>query len=242
MNLKVTRACAAVMFLLLIAPTARAEKAKPFVFVPSKGDGTFPVAVWLHGYRGYTPDGYFRGATPAAMQKHADDIGAIILGFPATADLGDDTQQWSEEPAADHAYVQAMIKELVGKNPKADVSRVALFGFSQGAMVAGDLATHYPESYAGAVLMSPGGIGRPKVAKTRTPAHAKQVFFCFCGAEEHPGTVRLTQAYAQHFEKVLGAKVTLKLYPGVDKHDRPPDFAEKFPEWMTAIFKRDGKP
>src|SRR4051812_9225706 len=158
---------------------ARAEKAKPFIFVPAKGGGPFPVAVWLHGYRGYTPDGYFRGATAAAMQKHADEIGAVIIGFPATTDLGDNTQQWSEEPVADHAYVQAMIKE-VGKNAKLDMSRAVLFGFSQGAMVAADLATQYPESYRGAILMSPGGIGKPRPAKTSTPAHEKQMFFCLC--------------------------------------------------------------
>jgi predicted esterase len=229
------------LVLLSFALGARAEKAKAFIFIPSKGAGPFPVAVWLHGYRGYSPDGYFRGATAAAMQKHADDIGAVILGFPATTDLGDDTQQWSEEPVADHAYIQSMIRE-VGKSAKLDLSRVALFGFSQGAVVAADLATQYPESYLGAVVMSPGGMGRPKPAKVRTPAHEKQVFFCLCGAEEHPANVRLTKGYAEYLDKGLGAKVTLKLYPGVEKHDRPPDFAEKFPEWMAAIFKRDVKP
>jgi predicted esterase len=230
-----------VAILLSFALAASAEKAKPFICVPSKGEGPFPVAVWLHGYRGYTPDGYFRGATAAAMQKHADDIGAVILGFPATTDLGDDTQQWSEEPVADHAYVQAMIKE-VAKDAKIDLSRVALFGFSQGAVVAVDLATHYPESYLGAVAMSPGAVSRPKPVKSPTPANAKQVFFCLCGANEHEGNVRLTKGYAEYLEKGLHAKVTLKLYPGVDKHDRPPDFVEKFPEWITAILKRDAKP
>jgi len=227
--------------LLCLALETQAEKAKPFIFIPSKGDGPFPVAVWLHGYRGYTPDGYFRGATPAAMQKHADDIGAVIIGFAATTDLGDDTQQWSEEPVADHAYVQAMIKE-VGKNAKLDLSRVALFGFSQGASVAADLATNYPESYRGAVLMSPGPVSQPKPAKVQIPAHKNQVCFCFCGAEEHPSNVRPIKAYAILLEKGLGATVTLKLYAGIDKHDRPPDFAEKFPEWMTAILKNDKKP
>ncbi len=46
------------------------------------------------------------------MQKHADTMGAVIIGFPATTDLGDDTQQWSEEPVADHAYIQWKLKEI----------------------------------------------------------------------------------------------------------------------------------
>jgi hypothetical protein len=93
-------------------------------------------------------------------------------------------------------------------------------------MVAGDLATIYPDAYLGAVLMSPGGLGDPKVARVRKPEHAKQVYFCFCGEKEHPGNVGLTKMYAKHLEQTLGAKVTLKLYPGIAKHARPPDFME----------------
>src|SRR4051794_27332362 len=167
--------------LLAIIPEVHADKAKPFVFIPTNGPGPFPVALWLHGYRGYSPDGYFPGETTVAMQKHADTLGAVIIGFPATTDLGDGTQQWSEEPVADHAYIQSKLKEI-GKSVKLDLSKIALFGFSQGALVAADLATLYPESYLGAVLMSPGGMGGAKAAIVRKPEHAKQMYFCFCGA------------------------------------------------------------
>jgi len=109
-------------------------------------------------------------------------------------------------------------------------------------MVAADLATLYPESYMGAIIMSPGGMGKPKAANIRKPQHEKQVYFCFCGADEQPGNVALTKAYAKHLETVLGAKVTLKLYPGISKHARPPDFMEEFPKWMAAILKSDEKP
>lgn len=229
------------LFLLATTSLVHAEKAKPFVFTPTKGTGPFPVVLWLQGYRGYSADGYFPGETFAAMQKHADMLGAAIIGFPATTDLGDDTQQWSEEPVADHAYIQWRLKEIA-KTVKLDLSKVALFGFSQGAMVAVDLATRYPESYLGAIAMSPGGMGQPKAASVRRPEHTKQVYFCFCGADEQPGNVNLTKAYAKHVETVLGAKVTLKLYPGISKHTRPPDFMEKFPEWMSAILKTGTKP
>lgn len=231
----------AVAVLLAVIPEAHAEKAKPFIFIPTNGTGPFPVALWLHGYRGYSAAGYFPGETTAAMQKHADKLGAVIIGFPGTTDLGDSTQQWSEEPVADHAYIQSRLKEI-GKTVNLDLSKVGLFGFSQGAMVAADLATLYPESYMGAILMSPGGMGRPKAASIRKPEHAKQVYFCFCGADEDPGNVGLTKAYAKHLETILGATVTLKLYPGMSKHTRPPDFMEKFPEWMAAILKTDAKP
>ena len=231
---------AVAIVLLAIIPDAHAEKAKPFIFTPTNGPGPFSVALWLHGYRGYSADGYFPGETAAAMQRHADALGSVIIGFPATTDLGDNTQQWSEEPVADHAYIQWKLKEIE-RTVKLDLSRVALFGFSQGAKVAADLATQYPESYMGAVLMSPGGMERPKSAEVRKPQHEKQVYFCLCGADENQSNVGLTKAYAKHLEKVLGAKVTLKLYPGIAKHTRPPDFMERFPEWMAAILKPDAK-
>src|SRR3954465_10133308 len=110
-----------VTVLLAIIPDARADKAKPFVFTPTSGSGPFPVVLWLHGYRGYSAEGYFPGETSAAMQKHADTIGAAIIGFPAPTDLGDNTQQWSEEPVADHAYIQWRLKEI-GKTVKLDLS------------------------------------------------------------------------------------------------------------------------
>lgn len=225
-----------VMTLLLSAVVSQAAKAKPFMFVPRAAAEPMPVAVWLHGYRGYSPDGYFPGESREAMQKHADALGAVILGFPATTDLGDDSQQWSEEPVADHAYIQERIRVLT-KGMKVDLKRVGLFGFSQGAMVAADLATLYPESYRGAILMSPGGMGSPRASELKLPVHARQVYFCFCGADEHEGNVTMTKAYARHLEKVLGARVTLKLYAGVSKHTRPSDTMAQFPTWMGAILK-----
>ncbi len=230
---------AAILF-LFAAVVAQAAKPKPFVFVPKGAAEPYPVAVWLHGYRGYAPEGYVGGEKAEAFQKQADALGAVILGFPATTDLGDGTQQWSEEPVADHAYIQDRLKSLT-KDLKVDLKRVGLFGFSQGAMVAADLASLYPDSYRGAILMSPGGMGMPKASAKKLPLHATQVYYCFCGEEENEANVGLTHFYAEHLEKTLGAKVTLKLYEGVSKHTRPPDFMTQFTTWMGAILKPAGK-
>ena len=56
------------VLLALTCLLVQAEKPKEFVIVPSKGDGPFPVALWLHGYRGYSEAGYFPGETRGAMQ------------------------------------------------------------------------------------------------------------------------------------------------------------------------------
>jgi hypothetical protein len=37
--------------------------------------------------------------------------------------------------------------------------------------------------------------------------------------------------------KGLGTHVTLKLYEGVSKHTRPPDFMTQFATWMGAFLK-----
>jgi len=142
------------------------------------------------------------------MQMHADAIGAVIVGFPATTDLGDGTQQWSEEPVADHAYIQARLKQIE-KLANLDLKRVALFGFSQGAMVAADLATLYPESYLGAILMSPGGMGAPKASDSKTPRHRWQVYFCLCGADEDEGNVQLTKLYCSASAENAGLRIEL---------------------------------
>ena len=218
-------------FWLFCVHSAWGQKPAQFVIKPTKGEGPYPVAVWLHGYRGYSADGYFPGKKRDELQKHANATGAVIVGFPATTDLGDGTQQWSEEPVADQAYIQYRLS-LIAKTTKLDLKRVVLFGFSQGAMVAGDLASIFPNSYLGAILMSPGGIGDPKASGVKLPGHARQTYFCFCGAKEHDGNVGLTKAYAGHFKNALGAKTILKLYPGVEKHTRPPDFMEQFPNWI----------
>lgn len=89
--------------------------------------------------------------------------------------------------------------------------------------------------------MSPGGFGVPKASQRRLGVHGTQVYFCFCGADEHEGNVKLTKAYAGHLEKVLGANVTLKLYKGVSKHTRPPDFMAQFTTWMGEILKSGEK-
>lgn len=215
-------------FLLLILTTSGLAKPEPFVYLPKEGGSHLKVAVWLQGYRGYPgviQEPYF--------QEFADRLKIAIVGFPATTELGDDTQQWSEEPAADHAYIQERLG-LLAKQHDLDISRVALFGFSQGAMVAADLCTRFPRSYAGAIVMSPGGMTGPQAAPVKMPEHGDQTFWVVCMAEEHPGNIELTRIYAQQL-KGLGAKVTKIEYPKIKQHTRPPDFKECFPVWIGAI-------
>lgn len=204
------------------------SKPEPIIYVPKSGGSHLKVAVWLQGYRGYPgviKETYF--------QDFADRLKIAIVGFPATTELGDNTQQWSEEASADHAYIQERLGDL-SKRYNLDISRVGLFGFSQGALVAGSLCMRFPESYAGAIMMSPGGMTTPQPGTIPLPQHKQQTFWVVCMAEEHPGNVSLTRTYAAQL-KTLGSRVTKIEYPGIKEHTRPPDFKERFPEWISAI-------
>ena len=228
----VLAACA--LFIAAIAGAGvRAEAAAEFVFVPGRGSGPFPVAVWLHGYRGWSAEGDFPGATPAAMQAQADAAGAVVAGFPGTVELPDGTRRWSEDPAIDDAYVQARLGELA-KHADVDLSRVALFGFSEGGLVAAELATAHPDRYRGAIVMSPGGSGPPRVAARRLPGHARQAYLVFCNAGEDPSVVATTRALASRLRNALGAHVMLRVFAG-SLHARPPGFTRKIPDWIREI-------
>jgi pimeloyl-ACP methyl ester carboxylesterase len=209
--------------------SAIAAKPAPVVYSPSGASGKLPVAVWLHGYRN------FPGALSDAeyYQAIAQQLKIAIVGIPGTATLDDETLQWSEEPVADHAYVQSVLAELAARH-SLDLNRVALFGFSQGAMVAGDLSLLFPSSYRGALLFSPGGMTTPHFPKSRKAEHARQVYISVCGAGEHAGNVEWTKAYAAAAKEVT-EKVELKLYPGMKEHTRPPDFKVRFPVWIGSI-------
>jgi predicted esterase len=223
--------CVGVLAILLVASAARAvDKPEPIVYYPAGADAAVPVAVWLHGYRSF----------PSALsdkdyfQRTADALHVAVVGIPGTTLLDDGTPVWSEEPAADNAYIQDVLAALSTKEHPLKLDRVALFGFSEGAMVAADLCARYPASYRGAIVMSPGGITRPKAAAPSPELNQKQVFFLCCGAKEHPYNVQLTRLYAEFFKK-LSATVTETEYPDQDKHARPADFQQQFPKWIAAI-------
>jgi predicted esterase len=161
-----------------------------------------------------------------------------VVGIPGTTVMPDEMLVWSEEAAADHHYVQEVLA-AVGRRYKLNLERVGVFGFSQGAVVAADIASRYPNSYRGALLLSPGAITGPNPASVAKESHKQQMYVAVCGAQEHPMKVETTRHYAKQL-RGLGAKIVTKEYEGMKDHTRPPDFKERFPEWASQILGLEG--
>lgn len=162
----------------------------------------------------------------------AERLNVAFVGLSGTRPLGPKSCSWSEDRELDHAQVQKALASLQGR---LEPGKVLLFGFSQGAQMAFELAAAHPDRYAGAIVMSPGkrGTGGLEGLKARA-GNQDQRFVLVSGAEEHPGTVAQVREDAS-WARAGGAEVKEKLYPGVSEHAFPPDFTDAFPDWVRWL-------
>ncbi len=66
------------------------------------------------------------------------------------------------------------------------------------------------------------------------PLHRQQGYIVVCGGDEQPGNVLMAELYGGQL-KALKARVLHKPYPGVSAHAFPPDFSDRFGEWITFV-------
>jgi predicted Zn finger-like uncharacterized protein len=189
-----------------------------------------PVMIGLHGM-GSSAAGFVDAATyqEIANQKHV-----AFLGVSGTLPRGPKSFVWSEDVTKDAARIDAALKEVSGRlTPKE--GQLVLFGFSQGGMMSAEIAAKFPEKYAGALVMSPGGNSEPQRANFQKRSGGRtQSVVCVCGAGEHPGNVQMTQTYADLFRQA-GARVIHKPYPNQNTHSFPPDFETELPSWIDFL-------
>ena len=199
----------------------------PSGYQPGKPIG---VLVGMHG-RGADPEGF---VNKEAYQDLADELKMAIVGVSGTVPRGRRSYVWSENPVEDAAHIR---RALAGLKDKLTVTpgQNVLFGFSQGAQMAFEVAFANPAEYAGAIVMSPGTTKRVTLRELSPgPANKKQAFVCTCGAQEQPGNVLYTRADAE-FATKAGSRVELKLYDGVAEHRFPADFNDAFPGWVRFV-------
>ena len=209
---------------------AHQEMLRTVLIRPEGYDPEKPIVtvVGLHGLGGsetFVNDGF---------QELADRSGLAFVGVSGTKPLGPKSCSWSEDRELDHQQVQKALASLKGKLRPGPI---ILFGFSQGAQMAFELAAAHPDVYAGAISLSPGLRNDSKLAGLQAqPGNRKQHFVLVAGAKEHPHTVAHVRDDAK-WARAAGAEVQEKLYPGISEHAFPPDFAEAFPKWLELLRK-----
>lgn len=190
----------------------------PVAFKPAwpPPKGGFPCLVVLHGYAD-KPGSYIGFGSSFASN------GFVTITLPGSMPLGNEQYAWnasSVEPT--HAQIQhALSSELVAK--LIDPKQVVLFGFSQGAQHAFSLAVKHPESYAGVVSMSPGGLPDPLADNPealRTSDRSRLVLIAGTGA---PQDGELARKYQRLVAAAKWTHVFLE-HPG--GHDFPDEFPE----------------
>jgi predicted esterase len=191
-----------------------------------------PAVVWLHGL-GTHPGGFVN----EGCQAYADLLNIAIVGVSGTVARGPRVYVWSEDPEQDARRVRdalAEVKDRVTIKP----GHVITMGFSQGGQMALEIAVRYPEEYAGAIVMSPGAQAHVQQVQP-SPLLAGRGFVLVCGANEHPGNVKLTADDAAWLS-AANARVKHTPYPGMTAHSFPPDFDERLPEWVKFIEEARG--
>jgi predicted esterase len=203
------------------------------LYVPDGYDGKapLPVIIGLHGMGDNA-----HHFVSEEYQDYADDLNAAFVGVSGSVPIGPGKFVWSEDPQRDAQRVEQALSDVADRLQVSPGQRM-LYGFSQGAKMAVEIAARDPGQYAGALAMSPGGRRQPATGTLAPSAtHSRQGYVLVCAAEESPGNVLLTERYADHMRR-LAARVEHKAYPGVSAHAFPDDFAEQLPHWVDFILQ-----
>jgi predicted esterase len=195
-----------------------------------------PVLIALHGLGSDPSD--FAGAD---MQQFADAQTMAVVSVSGTLPLGPHKFRWVESPTRDRERIEEALAEI-GARVTTMPGRMILLGFSQGGIMAAEIAAREPHRYAGAIVMSPGG--KSDLGLERVTNHlelSKRRFVVVAGAGEHPTTVKRAQQNTERL-RALGADVFHKIYAEQQQHSVSPDFATVLPVWIKFILGDGPRP
>jgi predicted esterase len=215
---------------LLVCNVAYAGLDETVVLLPNSWDHktSLPVAIWLHGYRA-NPSGLLRDSH---YQDTSDALGIAIVGVPGTQEEGPGTYAWAKDSDLDVGRVENALLEAT-RLKGVTFNRRILFGFSQGAIMAAELAARFPSRFCGAIVLSPGGDIFPTPIAA-VPENRKQIYFISIGAGELQRRIAVARQYRQILGD-LGSQVFYREVEGMSEHTRPPDWPERFREWVSRI-------
>jgi predicted esterase len=192
--------------------------------------------LWLHGSNS-GPD--FRSSDDAAvLESVADKLKVAVVGVSGTLPFGKAKFNWSEKPEADYQRIDAALADTA-KHWKLPRERVILIGFSQGAQVGLEVAARHPEAFAGAIAIAPGAASGNHLKDLQPSLSLAQSGFIVApGALDSRDRGEIARIDAAELLS-KGAKVLFQK-SAHSGHSFPPDFADRFPEWLEFIEKAQG--
>jgi predicted esterase len=192
----------------------------------------WPVLLFLHGY-GAGNESY------AWVTKLAAAHGFVGLA-PSGLVLSANFYGWPGGPAErTHKYLQPLL-EKYRMHKHIDLSRLYLCGFSQGATIAAGLVAAYPQTYAGAIALSPGGTTTTPPGAVNT-AGPRRPLFVTSGRQESL-FVLLRQKLLGNLWRKANWPFREEYHPG--GHEFPAGWETQFPEivrWLVEQNNGSGK-
>lgn len=197
---------------------------RPILAVPAgkAPEGGFPIVLLLHGFG--TSNENFRDFADLAA---ANGLAGIAPSGEVALDEG--RFSWGKDAEVTHKYLQSVLDSFRGRMDL-NFTRVYLGGFSQGAMHSGVLLATKPDSYRGALCISPGGLsGVPQIV---VPAR-KRPLFLVGGHAENPRTLANLAKFESTW-KAAGQPTQVHWHDL--GHTFPPDWKDVFGKalhWMV---------
>ena len=146
---------------------------------------------------------------------------------------GQDTYSWTDDPEVDFQHVKKAIQQAKGEF-KSKPNRMILLGFSQGGMVAAEMAARHPDLFSGAVTIS-AGCGPIQLDEIKNTNRIKnQAYVIVCGDRENPASVERSKTLESWF-KNAGANVFKPKYPNHNSHDFPANAMWSMHNWFNYI-------
>ena len=162
-----------------------------------------------------------RNAAPANILDLARRFDRASLTYLAPAAAGGTWYPYSfmaeiasNEPGLSSGL--AVLTSLVRRVEDAGLarSRIVLAGFSQGACLTSEFAIRNPSRYGGILIFTGGAIGPEGAAWNSTGDFEGTPIFLGCSDRDAHVPESRARETADHFSK-LGARVTLRIYPGM---------------------------
>jgi len=202
------------------------------LIVPEGYDGRseLPLVVWLHGMGG-TPSDH-----KSQFQPLANEYKIGFVGVSGTIPTGKTKFAWAEVAEEDYERVRTALTEIRDRIRWREGTAVAL-GFSQGAMVAFEIAVRHPEIFAGVISVSAGTVSPiPPDAPSAKLDLSRQGFVVVCGAKEIPASIERSDEL-EHWLKARNGHVLRPSYPDHASHGFPADFEKRLNEWIAYVVK-----